>query len=409
MMNDVLKKYDQNIILSLLDSELNQDIKDKIIHEISQNINFEKIEKIYNNRNNLSEIANIKQYKELKPLVKDSLINEDINRYSTLGIEAIKNNEYAIVTMAGGQGTRLGFSGPKGCYILNINGEEKSIFQVLAEDIKRMNEKYGVQIKWYIMTSRDNNDETASFFENNNYFSLEKENIKFFIQSELPMLLEDGNLVLKEDYSINLASDGNGAIYKSLVDSNLLDKNIKWLCINNVDNILPVIDDPIFLGACIEKNIEVGVKTSLKEDPEERVGVYALKDDKLNVIEYTELPEELRYKTDSNGELAFGEGNISKYLISIDAFKKMADMDFPYHTAHKAANYIDENNNYIISDKPNAYKFEKFIFDGFKAFDRVLAFRVKKQEEFAPVKNKEGKDSPETAIKLYLENHNKNN
>ena len=409
MMNDVLKKYDQNIILSLLDSELNQDIKDKIIHEISQNINFEKIEKIYNNRNNLSEIANIKQYKELKPLVKDSLINEDINRYSTLGIEAIKNNEYAIVTMAGGQGTRLGFSGPKGCYILNINGEEKSIFQVLAEDIKRMNEKYGVQIKWYIMTSRDNNDETASFFENNNYFSLEKENIKFFIQSELPMLLEDGNLVLKEDYSINLASDGNGAIYKSLVDSNLLDKNIKWLCINNVDNILPVIDDPIFLGACIEKNIEVGVKTSLKEDPEERVGVYALKDDKLNVIEYTELPEELRYKTDSNGELAFGEGNISKYLISIDAFKKMADMDFPYHTAHKAANYIDENNNYIISDKPNAYKFEKFIFDGFKAFDRVLAFRVKKQEEFAPVKNKEGKDSPETAIKLYFENHNKNN
>ena len=408
MINDVLEKYNQKILLAILDSGLNQETKEKIIKELN-NIDFEQIEAIYNNRNNLSEVADVSQYKEIKPIIKASLSDDETSKYSNLGTNAIMNNEYAIVTMAGGQGTRLGFSGPKGCYILNINGKEKSIFQILAEDIKRLNEKYDVAIKWYIMTSRDNNDETASFFENNNYFSLDKDSVKFFVQSELPMLLEDGNLVLKEDYSINLASDGNGSIYKSLIDSNLLDENIKWLCINNVDNILPICEDPVFLGACIDKNIEVGVKTSLKGDPEERVGVYALKDDRLNVIEYTELPEELRYKTNDDGELAFGEGNISKYLVSVGAFKKMANMNFNYHTAHKATNYIDENSNYITCDKPNAYKFEKFIFDGFKAFDRVLAFRVNKNEEFAPVKNKEGKDSPETAIKLYLESHNKNN
>ena len=404
MINDLLKKYNQKIILSLLEGDLDQEIKDRIIDELNF-IDFEKIKAIYDDRNNLSEVADVSQYKEIKPIIKANLSENEIKKYTTLGTNSINNNEYAIVTMAGGQGTRLGFNGPKGCFKLIINGEVKSIFQILAEDIKRLNEKYDVKVKWYSKTSRDNNDETASFFENNNYFSLDKDSVKFFVQSELPMLLEDGNLVLKEDYSINLASDGNGSIYKSLLDSNLLDESIKWLCINNVDNILPICDDSIFLGACIDKNIEVGVKTSLKGDPEERVGVYALKDDRLNVIEYTELPEELRYKTNDDGELAFGEGNISKYLVSIDAFKKMANMNFNYHTAHKATNYIDENNNYITCDKPNAYKFEKFIFDGFKAFDRVLAFRVNKNEEFAPVKNKEGKDSPETAIKLYLDNH----
>ena len=402
---DILKKYNQNNIISILNSDISEDIKEKLISELN-NIDFEQLKNIYDRRNDLSNISNdISQYKEIMPVVKSNLDDNIISKYVELATNSIKNNEYAIVTMAGGQGTRLGYSGPKGCFELNINGEVKSIFQILAEDIKSLNEKYDVTIKWYIMTSRDNNDETASFFEKNNYFSLDKESVKFFVQSELPMLLEDGNIAIKEDYSINLASDGNGSIYKSLIDSNLLDEDIKWLYIINVDNVLPICDDPIFLGACIDKNIEVGVKTSLKEDPEERVGVYALKDNKLNVIEYTELPEELRYKKNDEGELSFGEGNISKYLINVDAFKKMASMDFSYHTAHKATNYINENNEYIVSDKPNAYKFEKFIFDGFKAFNNVLAFRVNKQKEFAPVKNKEGKDSPETAIKLYLENH----
>ena len=288
--------------------------------------------------------------------------------------------------------------------MINVKPKPKYIFEILAETLKKANEKYSTTIPWYIMVSKENRQDTIDFFEEKKYFGYKKESVRFFIQGEMPLLDEDKQFLLDENGKIQFASDGNGSIYTAMKKNGILqdmkEKNIEWVYISSVDNILVKMVEPILLGLTIEQKNEIASKTILKVSPDERVGVFCKKNKKPSVIEYTELPEEMCKMVDKNGELVFGEAHIMCNLFSINALEKIAEEDLPYHVAFKKlSHYVD--GKIITPNKPNAYKFEQFIFDSFTFFDNITLFRGKREEDFAPVKNKEGKDSPETATELY--------
>lgn len=325
--------------------------------------------------------------------------------YKQIGVDIIKNNKYAVITMAGGQGTRLGHKGPKGTFCINTVNGEKYLFQIIVESLEKANKKYDVIIPWYIMTSEENNDQTIQFLEENNYFGYPKEKVKFFKQGKVPMIKTNGNLIIDKNKLIKEASDGNGSIYKSLKNAKLLDEmkanGIEWVFVGGVDNILLKIVDPILTGLTISEKNLISSKSVVKKNAKERVGVFCKLNGVPKVIEYTELPEQMAEETDKSGDLMYGEVNILSHLFNIKALEKLAEQRLPYHTAFKKSNYLNEDGEFIEVSDPNAYKFESYIFDGFSFFDDMSILRVNRENEFAPIKNKEGSDSPETAIQLY--------
>ena len=244
------------------------------------------------------------------------------------------------------------------------------------------------------MTSNQNNKQTIDFFKEHNYFGYEKQKIKFFIQGELPMLTEQGKMLI-ENGLIKVVADGNGGVYTALKKQKMIEdmksKNIKWVYIYGVDNIMVKPIDPVFIGLTINQNMQIASKSVAKAYPEEKVGVYCKRDGKPSIVEYIELPEKMRIQCDKFGGLIYGDANIVSHLLSIDAVEKISNQNLKYH----------------LAIKNNLYKFEAFIFDGFKFLNDMLVMRVKREEEFAPIKNKEGLDSPETAKKIYNNFYNK--
>lgn len=377
-----LQKYNQDEILRFLNTLIGKE-KEELIEQILK-IDFEEITKLYENINSKEKNKNC----EIKPIDcigKEKIEKDKKEELENIGLNIIKQNKYAVVTMAGGQGTRLGWDGPKGTYKL-ANG--KYIFQILAEKFKKFENQYGTYPYWYIMTSEQNNNQTVNFFEEHNYFSLDKEKIKFFKQDKLPMLTPEGKMLI-EDNKIKTASNGNGAVYAGLVKEKMIDdmksKNIEWLYISGVDNIMVNFIDPIFLGLTIKNNMQIASKSVAKAYPEEKVGVFCKKNGKPGIVEYIELTEEMRNDKNANGDLIYGDANIVSHLLNINVIEKITAQKMQYH----------------LEIKKGLYKFEAFVFDGFKVMDNMLVMRVKREEEFAPIKNKEGVDSPETALAIY--------
>lgn len=407
--NENLEKYGQEHLIKYL--EMANETQKKNLEKQIEKINFEKLGKLYKISKKDNEKALETCIIEHIPYVdKYKLSNEKLIEINNLGESVIKSGAYAVVTMAGGQGTRLGHNGPKGTFLLNVNPKPKYLFEIIAEGLKKANKKYGIILNWYIMTSNENNKKTSEFMEEHNYFGYPKENIRFFIQDDLPLLNEDGKLLIDENYNIKVGANGNGCIYKAMKKDGILDdmkeKNIKWIFIGSVDNAILNMVDPALIGLTINEKNEIGSKSVVKSSPHERSGVFCKKNGKPAVIEYSELPEAMAEETDEEGELMFGEANIICHLFSINALEKLSTKELPYHSAHKKANYLDENGKLIIAKEPNAYKYEEFIFDGFAYFDNMSVLRVKRDEDFAPIKNAEGNDSPETAIKLYNKKYN---
>ncbi|MBO6243853.1 MAG: UTP--glucose-1-phosphate uridylyltransferase, partial [Clostridia bacterium] len=338
-------------------------------------------------------------------LDKNKLSNEQKNELDNLGEEIVKNGQYAVVTMAGGQGTRLGHSGPKGTFKLDVYGKGKYLFEILVENLKEANKKYNTNIPWYIMTSKENNKDTVEFLEKNNYFGYDKKQVTIFTQSELPLVDTKGKLLVTKEMKIKEASDGNGGTYSSLRASGALadmkEKGIKWIFIGSVDNALLKMVDVTLLGMAIQKNVQIASKSVVKANPHERVGVFCKMNGHPKVIEYTELPEKMAEEVDENGELKYGESHIMCNLYTIDAIEKISKEILMYHSAFKKNSYIDEKGIEVVPDKPNSYKFESFIFDEFEFFDDIAILRGKREDDFAPVKNKDGVDSPKTAKELY--------
>ena len=406
---DLLKMYNQEHIIKLIE-KLDKDKKQALIEQLSK-IDFHQLSELYDNTKKEIEIKENK-IEPLPYLDKKKLSENQKEEFQRLGEEVLEKGEYAVVTMAGGQGTRLGHSGPKGTFKLDVYGKGKYLFEILAENLKEANQKYGKIIPWYIMTSKENNDETIAFMEKHNYFGYDKASVRFFTQSELPLVDINGKLLVGKDMRIKEASDGNGGTYSSLRASGALaemkEKGIKWVFIGGVDNALLKMADTILLGMAIEKKVQIASKSIVKANPHERVGVFAKMNGHPKVIEYSEMPDKLAEEVDSDGELKYGEAHIMCNLYTIEAIEKISKETLIYHSAFKKNAYIDENGKEVIPTEPNAYKFESFIFDAFELFDDIAILRGKREDDFAPVKNYEGVDSPKTAKELYEKFWNRN-
>lgn len=380
-----LNKYHQEHILELM-SKLKDTQKQEIIDQILK-IDFDKISELYENTKKVKEIDQ-NQITPINYIDKEKIDIKEKEELQKLGEQLIKNNQYAVITMAGGQGTRLGFSGPKGTYKLDIGEKGKYIFEILADNLKKSKKLYNMLPYWYIMTSSENNKQTIEFFEEHNYFEYNREKVKFFKQANIPMLTKEGKLVL-ENNKIKTASDGNGGVFLALNKEKMIDdmksNNIKLAYLCGVDNIMVNAIDPIFIGLTLKQNMQIASKSVHKAYPEEKVGVFCKRNGKPSIVEYIELSEKMRNERNKNGELVYGEANTLSHLLSVEAIEKVANQNLKYH----------------LAIKNNLYKFEKFYFDAFPYLDDMLVMRVKREEEFAPIKNKEGVDSPKTAKEIY--------
>ena len=399
---ETLKQYGQEHIVRLLE-KLDEEKKQALVEQINH-IDFHQMMELYENTKKEIEIKENK-IEAIPYLDKAKLTDEQTSEFNKLGEEILKKGQYVVVTMAGGQGTRLGHTGPKGTFKLDVYGKGKYLFEILIENLKEANNKYGVTIPWYIMTSKENNAQTTEFLEKNNYFGYNKNYVTIFTQSELPLIDTEGKFLISKELKIKEASDGNGGTYSSLRASGALadmkERGIKWVFIGSVDNALLKMADETLLGMAIYKNVQISSKSVVKANPHERVGVFCKMNGHPKVIEYTELPEKMAEEIDDNGELKYGESHIMCNLYSIEAIEKISQEPLMYHSAVKKNSYIDENGKEIIPEGPNSYKFESFIFDAFEFFDDIAILRGKREDDFAPVKNREGVDSPKTAKELY--------
>ena len=311
--------------------------------------------------------------------------------YVQKGMEVVENGRYGICILAGGQGTRLEFNGPKGCCPVNIGDKLQEIFKFHIEQLK------GTNVPIFIMCSRENIYETEDYLtvheEELKDMGYSREMIITFEQEELPLLRYNGEK-LKIDGKIKKGSSGHGGVYKALmkpeVRERIEDLNLKYIYTTNVDNILEKPLDYDFIGLVASNGLELAVKSVEKTEPKEKVGVFVEKDDRLEVLEYNEIGQELTEQRDINGKLYLREGNIMTQIMTVDFIKKISNIQLPYHNAYKR-----KWNEYFI-------KRETLLFDAFKYAEKYKVIRVKREEEFAPIKNKEGKDSLDSAALLYL-------
>lgn len=404
----ILKKYGQEQLLQGYNRQPGEKEKEEFLNDLLT-IDFAQIEKLYEASKKTKDFSESK-IEPIDFVDKSKLSKEEYEKYEKIGTEKIKKGKLAVVTMAGGQGTRLGHTGPKGTYDLGL-ASHKSIFEILTDTLLDARKKYGVDIPWYIMTSEENNEATVNFFKKHNFFGYPESAVTFFKQGKLPMLSTDGKVLLNEDGKIKEAADGHGGIFQSMLKDGVIydmkSRGIEWVFIGGVDNVLVNMVDAILIGLAEDKHVLAAGKSIVKAGPKEKVGVFCKRNGKPSVIEYSEISEEMASETTPNGELKYGESHILCNLFNIKAIENISKMDLPYHVAFKKAKYLDKDGNIVSPESPNAYKFESFLFDAFESLDDMAILRVRREDEFAPVKNAEGVDSPETARKLYTDFHNK--
>lgn len=398
-----LKKYNQEHLLLFYD-KLSEENKKKLLKQIDD-LDLEQIENLYNN---IKKGENKKEtiVEPIEYIDKEKISKEDRDEYIKIGNETIKTGKIAAVTMAGGQGTRLGHKGPKGTYNLGLKNN-KTLFEILCDALKKVQNDLGVTVPWYIMTSEENNADTVNFFEKKNYFGYPKDHVIFFKQGQYPMIDTEGKILLGEDGLIKEAANGHGGVYIAMYKNGIMEdmkkKGIKWVVVGGVDNVLVKMIDPLFIGLYIKQGYKAASKSVVKKYPEERVGVFCKKNGRPSIIEYTELSDEMAHAVDENGELKYGESNIIVHIFELETMENISKNILPYHPAFKKANYLDKNGRLVVATEPNAYKFEAFIFDAFEQLDNMTILRTKREEEFAPVKNSDekGVDCPKTARELY--------
>lgn len=328
-------------------------------------------------------------------------------RFERIGMEAVKAGKLGAVLLAGGMGTRLGSDAPKGMYDIGIS-KPVYIFQRLIENLMKVVEKAGNYIQLFVMTSEKNHDATVGFFKEHDYFGYDKDYIAFFKQDMAPAADFDGKVYMEAKDSIATSPNGNGGWFLSMKKSGLLElvekRGIEWLNVFAVDNVLQSIADPVFAGAVLEGGYSVGSKVIRKVNPQEKVGVMCTEDGRPSIVEYIELTEDMLTQRDENGEYAYNFGVILNYLFKVDKLVNLLERKLPYHKSAKKIPYINEAGELVKPEEPNGYKYEQFILDMIQLLDSCLPFEVVREKEFAPIKNKTGVDSVESARELLRKN-----
>jgi len=319
------------------------------------------------------------------------------------GEEAIRAGRVAAFTVAGGQGTRLGFDGPKGAYCISVV-RNAPLFQLFAEYLLGVERRYGRRPRWYVMTSPGNHAETLSFFERQAFFGLRAEDVMFFPQAQMPAFLPDGRLALSEKHRLALGPDGHGGSLWALSASGALRdmraRGIEHISYFQVDNPLVKAVDPLFIGLHIKTGSEMSSKAVRKADDLERVGNFAVADGKLCVIEYSDLPESLARARAADGSRRFDAGSIAVHVLSREFVERLtrpaSGVQLPWHRADKKLPVVDEGGRLVTPSAPNVVKLEMFVFDAIPLARNPLVLYTKREEEFSPVKNAQGADSPAT-------------
>ncbi|MBQ8924252.1 MAG: UDPGP type 1 family protein [Lachnospiraceae bacterium] len=395
--NDLLNKHNQVKLLNYLNT-LDSEERVNLIGHISKiDWSFLAPHKSYYSLEDISPIN----------IMSTSEINSNKEKYAQTGIKALQSGKLALVLLAGGQGTRLGYDHPKGMYDIGIN-KSLYIFECLINNTMKIVRQTGCFIPFYIMTSSINNEETIAFFKEHNYFGYNPEYITFFIQESNPVTDFEGNILLSDKSSICISPNGNGGWFSSMGRNGLLDKllasPVEWINVFSVDNVLQGIADPVFLGATIESGLTCGAKVVAKAAPDEKVGAICSMNGHPHIIEYYELSDKMMNEKNPDGTYAYGHGVILNYLFPIKKLTRTLNSDMPLHIVKKAVPYMDYDGNFITPDEVNAYKYETLALDLIHAMDTCLAFEIEREKEFAPIKNKSGVDSIDTARELLIKN-----
>ncbi|MBE5946961.1 MAG: UDPGP type 1 family protein [Lachnospiraceae bacterium] len=395
----ILTKYNQEHLLNFYE-ELSEQDKNKLLSQIDS-IDWSFTDYLSN--------GNRKKESIITPIDAVSLDKIELSRdkYYQIGVETIKSGKLCLLLLAGGQGTRLGYDKPKGAFNMGIN-KDLFIFQLLIEHTLKIVNETDTWIHLFIMTSDINHDDTVSFFNEHNNFGYKSEYLHFFIQEMNPATDFNGKILMSSPSSIALSPNGNGGWFSTMENAGLIDKitdlNIEWINVFAVDNVLQGIADPVFLGATLAENKTCGAKVVRKASPDEKVGAICLENNKPHIIEYYELSEEMRNQKNPDGSLAYGFGVTLNYLFPIKNLHDTLKLKMPLHRVKKSVPYIDSNKNMIQPSEPNGYKFETLALDLIHEMDDCMVFEVDREKEFAPVKNKSGVDSIDTARELLTKN-----
>ena len=393
----ILEKYEQTHLIEFYD-ELDENEKENLSEQI-KNTNFDFLKELYINSFK-NDVIDSKRISPIKYSSKFEMPKEDREKYIQIGEDIIKQGKLAVITLAGGMGSRLGFKGPKGSYELEMpDGEKKkSLFEFICDKLKFANEKYNCCIPWYIMTSPSNDAKTREYFETHNYFDYPKEKVHFFKQYTIHILDINGKIMLDNIGKLKRDSNGNGDVFQAFRENKLENtlEDIEWISVSGVDNILLEVVDPLLIGISSHNNSKVASKSVKKDDLNSKAWVFANVDGKTDIINPIFLTDEMRFGKEYN------QINILAHLFTKEAFLKCSELEIPYHRAFKKTDYINEEGMKMVVQEPNSFKFEKFIFDVFKYFDNFTLLEVNGNLEFAPIKAFKGIATPERALEMYI-------
>lgn len=395
-----LEKYGQEHVLKYFD-ELTKEQQDALLVQIGAT--------------DMSILESCRHREELAkkgvitPLAAMQLAEIEENRetFTQTGLEAIKGGKVGAVLLAGGMGTRLGSDAPKGMYNVGLT-KELYIFECLFHNLLDVVSQASSWIHLFIMTSDKNHDATTRFLKEHAYFGYREEYVHFFQQEMAAATDYNGKIYLEEKGKLSTSPNGNGGWFVSMKNAGLLElvkkEGIEWLNVFAVDNVLQRIADPCFVGATICKNCAVGAKVVRKNAPDEKVGVMCLEDGRPSIVEYYELTEELMNAKDEKGEPAYYFGVILNYLFHVPELLEIADRKLPLHIVEKKIPCLNEQGEQVKPETPNGYKFENLVLDMIHQMPSCLPFEVVREREFAPIKNKTGVDSVDSARELLREN-----
>lgn len=407
----LLKQHNQQHLLTFW-NELDDYGKEKLLAQIEQ-IDFKtldsKIEGYVKNPASAKLPSKIEPASFYPALPQTQECKDKFGKAKKFGAELLSKGKVAAFVVAGGQGTRLGFDGPKGDFPISPV-KNKTLFRLFAEMIKAAGVKYCFQPRWYIMTSPLNHEPTCNIFKDNNFYGLSEQGVFFFQQGTEVNYSTDGQILLAEKYELATSPDGHGgslkALYKSGAVEDMKKLGIEYISYFQVDNPLINIFDPLFIGLHAMDEAEMSSKALIKAGPLEKVGNFCIADGKMTVIEYSDLPDELAYKKNPDGSLVFSLGSIAIHIISRNFIERLNAKGFalPYHKAVKKIPYIDLSSGEKIEPKnPNGVKLETFVFDALSLAKKSIILETIRSSEFAPVKNAEGADSPAVTKRMMIE------